>query len=113
MKKDIIVGLGEIGKPILKLLSKKNIVVGFDLNHDLMDQIKFEKYKNLKTSFLHIAIPGTDNLIDNVLKLYKKFQPECIVIHSTIGPGTTEKLQKKIPIPVIYSATRGVHKRMI
>ena len=41
MKKDIIVGLGEIGKPILKLLSKKNIVVGFDLNHDLMDQIKF------------------------------------------------------------------------
>ena len=113
MKKDIIVGLGEIGKPILKLLSKKNIVVGFDLNHDLMDQIKYEKYKNLKTSFLHIAIPGTDNLIDNVLKLYKKFQPECIVIHSTIRPGTTEKLQKKIPIPVIYSATRGVHKRMI
>jgi len=113
MKKDIIIGLGEIGKPILKLLSKKNIVVGFDLNHDLMDQIKFEKYKNLKTSFLHIAIPGTDNLIDNVLKLYKKFQPECIVIHSTIRPGTTEKLQKKIPIPVIYSATRGVHKRMI
>ena len=113
MKKDIIVGLGEIGKPILKLLSKKNIVVGFDLNHDLMDQIKFEKYKNLKTSFLHIAIPGTDNLIDNVLKLYKKFQPECIVIHSTIRPGTTEKLQKKIPIPVIYSATRGIHKRMI
>ena len=113
MKKDIIVGLGEIGKPILKLLSKRNIVVGFDLNHDLMDQIKFEKYKNLKTSFLHIAIPGTDNLIDNVLKLYKKFQPECIVIHSTIRPGTTEKLQKKIPIPVIYSATRGIHKRMI
>ena len=113
MKKDIVVGLGEIGKPILKLLSKKNIVVGFDLNHNLMDKIKFEKYKNLKTSFLHIAIPGTDNLIDNVLKLYKKFRPECIIIHSTIKPGTTEKLQKKIPIPVIYSATRGVHKRMI
>ena len=113
MKKDIIVGLGEIGKPILKLLSKRNIVVGFDLNLDLIDQIKFENYTNLKTSFLHIAIPGTDNLIDNVLKLYKKFQPECIVIHSTIRPGTTEKLQKKIPIPVIYSATRGVHKRMI
>ena len=77
-----------------------------------MDQIKFEKYKNLKTSFLHIAIPGTDNLIDNVLKLYKKFQPECIVIHSTIRPGTTAKLQEKLPIPIIYSATRGIHKRM-
>ena len=113
MKKDVVVGLGEIGNPILKLLSKKNIVVGFDLNRDLMNEIKFEKYKNLETSFLHIAIPGTDNLITNILKLYKKFRPECIIIHSTIKPGTTEKLQKKIPIPVIYSATRGVHNRMI
>ena len=113
MKKDVVVGLGEIGNPILKILSKKNIVVGFDLNRDLMDKIKFEKYKNLETSFLHIAIPVTDKLITNILKLYKKFLPECIIIHSTIKPGTTEKLQKKIPIPVIYSATRGVHKRMI
>ena len=113
MKKDVVVRLGEIGNPILKLLSKKNIVVGFDLNRDLMDKIKFEKYKNLETSFLHIAIPVTDKLITNILKLYKKFLPECIIIHSTIKPGTTEKLQKKIPIPVIYSATRGVHNRMI
>ena len=113
MKKDIVVGLGEIGNPILKILSKKNIVVGFDLNRDLMDERKFERYESLKTSFLHIAIPVTGKFINNVLKLYKKFRPECIIIHSTIKPGTTEKLQKKIPIPVIYSATRGVHKRMI
>jgi hypothetical protein len=113
MKKNIVVGLGEIGNPILKILSKKNIVVGFDLNHDLMNRTKFKKYENLETSFLHIAIPVTDKFINNVLKLYKKFQPECIVIHSTIKPGTTKKIQKKMPIPVIYSATRGVHKRMI
>ena len=113
MKKDIVVGIGEIGKPILKLLSKSSIAVGFDLNHDLMDERKFQKYKNLKTSFMHIAIPVTGKFINNILKLYKKFQPECIVIHSTIKPGTTEKLQGKLPIPVIYSATRGVHRRMI
>ncbi len=47
------------------------------------------------------------------MKLYKKFQPECIVIHSTIKPGITEELQGKLPIPVIYSATRGVHKNML
>jgi len=112
MKKDVIVGLGEIGKPILKLLSKDNIIVGFDVNHYLMDKRKFEKYKNFKTSFLHVAIPVTNKFINNVLKLQKEFQPECIVIHSTIKPGTTEKLQGKLSIPVIYSATRGVHKRM-
>jgi len=113
MKKDLVVGIGEIGKSILKLLSKDSIVVGFDLNPDLMDKRKIERYKNLKTSFMHIAIPVTGKFINNVLKLYKKFQPECIVIHSTIRPGTTEILQRKLPIPVIYSATRGVHKRMI
>jgi len=113
LKKDVVVGLGEIGKPILKLLSKNNIVVGFDINPNLMDEKKFEKYKNHKTSFLHITIPVTDKFIRNILELYKKFHPECIVIHSTIKPGTTEKLQGKLPSPVIYSATRGVHKRMI
>ena len=113
MKKDVVAGIGEIGKPILKLLSKQNITVGFDLKPDLMNQRIFEKYKNLKTSFLHIAIPATSRFSKNVLKLSKKFQPECIVIHSTIKPGTTAELQAKLPIPVIYSATRGVHKRMI
>ena len=100
MKKDVVVGIGEVGKPILKLLSKNNISVGFDLNHNLMDETKFEKYKNLQTSFLHITIPVTDKFINNVLKLFKKFQPECIVIHSTISPGTTNQLQKKLKIPV-------------
>ena len=113
MKKDIVAGIGEIGKPILKLLSKHGVVVGFDSNPDLMDERKFEKYESLKTSFLHIAIPVSSKFINNVLKLYKKFQPECIVIHSTIKPGMTEKLQEKLSIPVIYSATRGVHKRMV
>ena len=113
MKKDIVAGIGEIGKPILKLLSKHGVVVGFDSNPDLMDERKFEKYESLKTSFLHIAIPVTGKFINNVSKLYKKFQPECIVIHSTIKPGMTEKLQEKLSIPVIYSATRGVHKRMV
>ena len=113
MKKDIVAGIGEIGKPILKLLSKHGVVVGFDSNPDLMDERKFERYESLKTSFLHIAIPVTGKFINNVLKLYKKFQPECIVIHSTIKPGMTEKLQEKLSIPVIYSATRGVHKRMV
>jgi len=59
------------------------------------------------------AIPATGKFVNNILDLHKKFQPECIVIHSTIKPGTTEELQRKLPIPVIYSATRGVHKRMI
>ena len=113
MKKDVVAGLGEIGYPILKLLSKKPTVVGYDLDKRLVNESKFKKFQNLETSFLHIAIPVTSKFDSNLLQLYKKFKPECIVIHSTIGPGTTERVQKKLDIPLIYSATRGVHKRML
>ena len=113
MKKDIVAGLGEIGQPILKLLSKKELAVGYDLDKKLMNSKKFKKLELFQTRFLHITIPVTKKFNSNVIELYKKFQPECIVIHSTISPGTTEKLQKKLEIPVIFSATRGVHKRML
>jgi len=113
MKKDVVAGLGEIGSAILKLLSKKQITVGYDLDKRLVNESKLKKYQDTATSFLHIAIPVTKKFDSNLLKLYKKFKPECIVIHSTISPGTIERIQKKLSIPVIYSATRGVHKRMI
>ena len=113
MKKDVVVGLGEIGNPILKLLSKHQQVVGFDKDKKLMNKSKYEKFQDVPTSFLHIAIPATKNFDSNVSQLYKKFNPECIVIHSTISPGTTLRLQDNIPIPIIYSATRGVHKNML
>jgi len=113
MKKDVVAGLGEIGTPILKIISKKELAIGYDLNEKLMNKTKFKKLEDLPTSFLHIAIPVTIKFDSNLIKLSKKFQPECIVIHSTISPGTIERIQKKIRIPIIYSATRGVHKRML
>jgi len=113
MKKDIVAGLGEIGLPILKLLSKNENAVGYDLDKKLMNQNKFNKSQELETRFLHIAIPITKNFNSNILDLNKQFRPECIVIHSTIRPGTTNQLQNKLKIPIIFSATRGVHKRML
>ena len=113
MKKDVVAGLGEIGYPILKFLSKNQITVGYDVDERLMNKSKFKKFQETQTSFLHIAIPVTSKFEPNILQLYKKFRPECIVMHSTVGPGTTEKIQEKLDVPLIYSATRGVHKRML
>lgn len=110
--KQIVVGMGEIGLPILKLLSKSFIATGYDTRKELMNTNQYLKLKDLDTSFLHVCIPYTDNFIPNIINLYKKFKPKCIVIHSTVKPNTTNILQKKLSIPVIYSATRGVHKRM-
>ena len=113
MKKDVVAGLGEIGSPIYKLLSKNQDVVGYDKDPALMNQTKSKKFQSTPTSFLHVAIPVTKNFDSNILKLNEKFLPECIVIHSTISPGTTQRIQKKLTIPLIFSATRGIHKRML
>lgn len=113
LKKNVIAGLGEIGLPIYKLISQKTIAVGFDKNSKLVNKNEFEKFRNNQTLFLHICIPFTNEFNKNILSLSKKFKPEILVIHSTIEPNTTERLQEKLSIPIIYSATRGVHKRMI
>jgi len=111
--KDIVVGLGEIGKPILRLLSKATLTLGYDIDTKLVDVKKLAKYEKTKTKFLHICIPYSSTFVKNAISLYDKFQPEYVVIHSTIAPYTTKNIQEKVPAPVLYSATRGVHKRML
>ena len=74
--KDIVVGLGEIGYPILKLISKSSIVVGFDKNENLMNIREFKKYENLENRFIHLCIPFNKNFLKNTLDIYKKFSPK-------------------------------------
>ena len=108
-----MVGLGEIGTPLLKLFSKSNITVGYDINPKLMNRQNYKKYENLETRILHICIPYNTKFSSNLLSLYKKFLPKSIVIHSTVKPYTTKNIQEKLSIPIIYSPIRGVHKRML
>lgn len=112
MKKDIVVGLGEIGTPIYKLFSKSFIVEGYDLNPKNVPK-HLKKNESLTIRFLHVCIPYSKKFISEIVKLEKKFSPEGIIIHSTIEPSTTLKIQKKSKIPIIYSATRGIHTRML
>jgi len=113
LNKDLVIGLGEIGNPILKVISKSISAAGFDIDQKLMDKKQYHLLLNQKTIFAHICIPFSEKFVESVLEITKQYNPAAIVIHSTISPGTTEIIQKKLPIPVIYSATRGIHKRMI
>ena len=113
VNKDLVIGLGEIGKPILKILSKSFPTTGFDINTKLMNTNEYNKMQDFKTIIAHICIPYSKKFEDQVLKIISSHKPELIVIHSTVSVGTTENIQKKTKTPIIYSATRGVHKRMI
>jgi UDP-N-acetyl-D-mannosaminuronate dehydrogenase len=110
--KDAVVGLGEIGKPIFILISKHVKTVGYDKNTKLIPKSS-QTYMDLPTRFLHICIPYNKSFNSNIKKLTTKFSPKGIIIHSTLQPRTTTNLQSSLDIPIIYSATRGVHKRML
>ena len=112
MKKDIVAGLGEIGHPIFTLIHEVYPVTGFDKNEKIIPKSN-DSVEDLPVRFIHICIPFNDKFFQNVEELITKFNPEGIIIHSTISPKTTSKLQEKHNLPIIYSATRGVHKRML
>ncbi|MDE1877942.1 MAG: hypothetical protein KGI07_05360 [Thaumarchaeota archaeon] len=113
MQKDVLCGLGEIGSPLLKLISTSIKIVGYDVNPKLINESELLKFSLMQTELLHICIPYGEKFEKNVMELISKFKPLGVVIHSTIKPGTTERLQKKSSIPIMYSATRGIHKRMM
>ena len=70
-KKNIVAGLGEIGTPILKLLSGNELAIGYDINEDLVNNKKIHKYEKTQTLMLHIWIPFSEKFISNVKKLVK------------------------------------------
>ena len=55
MKKDKVIGLGEIGLPIYKILSKNSPTEGLDIN-PILNKEKIS-LKNYDISFLHFCIP--------------------------------------------------------
>jgi len=111
-QKNVVAGLGEIGLPIYQLISKATPTIAFDINPKLIPKLNNKNFHSFDTSLLHVCIPFNKKFFENVNYLITKFDPKGIVIHSTISPGTTLRLQNNLKIPVIYSSTRGVHKRM-
>ena len=113
LTKDLVIGLGEIGDPILKIVSKGFPTIGYDVDPKLMDKKKYIKFENIPTVLVHVCIPFSKTFESTIIKIEKKYTPRAIVIHSTISVETTKALQKKLGIPIIYSPIRGVHKRML
>lgn len=113
MKKNVVAGLGEVGGPLLQLVSDQCAATGYDINESLMDRKQYDECESLKTEILHVCIPFTKDFESNIIELFNRFEPELIAIHSTIPPYTTSELQKKLSIPILYSATRGTHHNML
>ena len=98
-----IIGYGEIGSSLAKVYSNFSqfevAVIDPYIGHN--DDLN-------GVSILNICIPFIDDFITVVKDYIERFQPEFTVIHSTVSPGTTEKIGGKI----CHSPVRGLHPNL-
>jgi len=110
---DIILGMGEVGETLFDLLKNRNFeCVGID--SDASKSKNYTKDSMIKNpEYLHICLPGElSEFIEITLDWINKFEGlKIVLVHSTVKPGTTKKIQEKSNVPVLFSPVRGVHKR--
>jgi len=109
---DIVIGIGEIGLSWLHLVKKARKTVGVDLDPSKC----IGEWHGEDVEIMHVCIPYSQNFVNTIIGYALKFNPKCIVIHSTVKPFTTKKIDEDDGLPrnitVIYSPIRGVHSRM-
>jgi len=113
IEQDVIVGVGEVGTALYQLL--KNGVERVLIYDNDSDKFQFsnEELKQRCCNILHVCFPYTIKFLSLVIRYVDDFPCKELVIHSTVRPGTTVRLQKMLDVPVIYSPFRGVHVRML
>lgn len=96
-----VVGIGEVGTAISNILASKFRVLKKDLNYDEIDGNKLD--------VLHICLPFNDKFVDLVVDQIRKSKPKLIIIHSTVGVGTTREISKSVSALMAHSPVMGVH----
>ncbi len=112
---DIILGMGEVGDTLFHLLVER----GFDCVGIDIDSSKCKNYSENtifeNPEFLHVCLSGELTQFENIaLNWINKIKDlKVVLIHSTVKPGTTKKIQQQSNIPILFSPIRGVHSRFL
>ena len=102
---NLVIGLGEIGRPLMEVLRKAHRVEGIDLApRDVPGPI----------DLMHVCYPGDiPDFAGETAKYVRRYKPSIVVIHSTVPVGTTRAVQATVTVPVVHSPVRGKHARMV
>jgi hypothetical protein len=96
----LIVGAGEVGQGIFKVLSPHYNVFIRDAEDSDCGIKKFD--------VMHICFPYSNNFIKFSKEYIKKYRPGLVINHSTVPIGTTSKIAKN----TVHSPIRGVHPNL-
>jgi UDP-N-acetyl-D-mannosaminuronate dehydrogenase len=116
-EKVLVIGLGEVGRPLFELLDESGhfIVHGYDLDKAKMSQVaQHEKGLPKKVDVMHVCIPcvSQEPFVNTVANYAKQFNPELVIINSTVIFGTTQEASKRCQCLVAHSPVRGVHESL-
>lgn len=102
--KIIVIGLGEIGKPLFDLIGEQFETAGVDIDPVDVDG---------ECDILHICYPfDINNFVGICVEYIEKYQPSMTIINSTVAPGTTRSVYNSTGKPVVHSPVRGKHVKM-
>lgn len=100
----LVVGLGEVGRPLLNVLTPHYAVEGVDLPARDVDGC---------VDVMHVCYPAEVQDFVGATQAYcERYRPDLVVIHSTVPVGTTAAVEQRIDVPVAHSPVRGKHARM-
>ena len=101
----LVVGLGEVGRPLLEILAGAHRIEGIDLPaRDVGEPV----------DILHVCYPAEIRDFVGVTRAYcARYRPQLVVVHSTVPVGTTAAVERAVPMPVAHSPVRGKHVRMV
>jgi UDP-N-acetyl-D-mannosaminuronate dehydrogenase len=103
--KVVVVGLGEVGKPLFHLISEYHDTVGVDISPGQHVE---------HVDVLHICYPfQIPDFIGESARYIGLFRPALTIINSTVAVGTTRALAYKTGAAVVNSPVRGKHVRML
>ena len=102
----VVVGMGEVGKPLASILSRAYECVKVDLAPVEISG---------PCSVLHICYPfQVRDFVGTTAAYIRKYRPQLAIINSTLTPGTTRRVQMEVgpACKLAYSPVRGKHARM-
>src|SRR6266480_138191 len=100
----IVVGLGEVGKPLLEIMKSRYQTFGVDINQPASVS---------QCDVMHICFPfQSDKFVRQVVAYIHQYRPALTVINSTVAPGTTRSIAVESGTAVVHSPVRGKHIRM-
>jgi UDP-N-acetyl-D-mannosaminuronate dehydrogenase len=100
----LVVGLGEVGRPLLEVVVERYPAVGIDI-----EPVEFRG----ECEVMHICYSFQgDEFVEQTAAYVKEYSPGITIVNSTVAPGTTRAIYDATKAAIVHSPVRGKHYKM-